>query len=285
MAAFTNQATLSYNNTVRQSNVATGEIVEVLSGNKTALRGTYTNGDTVTYVINLINSGNAPLTNLTVTDDLGSYPVGTENVTPLTVEEGSVRLYENGIPQAAPTVVPGPPLAFSGITVPANGETTIVYQALANGFAPLGNGGSIVNTATATGAALTQDVPMTATVNFASEPDLSIEKALSPTTVSENGQLTYTFTIRNNGSEDAGENANVTVTDVFDPILTNLTVTLNGQTLTEGTDYTYDTATGTFSTIPGRITVPAANYSQNAATGVYTASPGASTLTVTGTVS
>ena len=34
MAIFTNQATLSYNNTTTTSNVVTGEIVEVLSATK-----------------------------------------------------------------------------------------------------------------------------------------------------------------------------------------------------------------------------------------------------------
>ena len=34
MATFTNQATLSYNNTTTTSNIVTGEIVEVLSATK-----------------------------------------------------------------------------------------------------------------------------------------------------------------------------------------------------------------------------------------------------------
>ena len=37
MAIFTNQATLSYNNTTTTSNIVTGEIVEVLSAAKNAL--------------------------------------------------------------------------------------------------------------------------------------------------------------------------------------------------------------------------------------------------------
>ena len=42
MAQFTNQAQLSYNNTVVNSNVVVGEIVEVVSANKTAVVDTYT---------------------------------------------------------------------------------------------------------------------------------------------------------------------------------------------------------------------------------------------------
>ena len=37
MAQFTNQAQLSYNNSVANSNVGVGEILEVLSATKTAL--------------------------------------------------------------------------------------------------------------------------------------------------------------------------------------------------------------------------------------------------------
>lgn len=50
MAIFYNQATLSYNDTVTNSNIVTGEITETLTVTKTALTPTYTAGDTVTYM-------------------------------------------------------------------------------------------------------------------------------------------------------------------------------------------------------------------------------------------
>lgn len=71
MAQFTNQATLSYNGSVVNSNVAVGEILEALSAQKTAVRETYVAGDTITYVISLRNAGAAAWTGLTVSDDLG----------------------------------------------------------------------------------------------------------------------------------------------------------------------------------------------------------------------
>ena len=64
MAIFTNQATLSYNNTVTTSNITTGELLEVLSVTKTPLAATYTTGDTAVYVVTLANSGPAALTAL-----------------------------------------------------------------------------------------------------------------------------------------------------------------------------------------------------------------------------
>ena len=57
MATFTNQAQLSYNNSTASSNVAVGELVSVLSAEKTVLNPDYTNGDTITYIVNLVNTG------------------------------------------------------------------------------------------------------------------------------------------------------------------------------------------------------------------------------------
>lgn len=73
MPTFTNQAQLSYNGVITNSNVARGEIVEVLSATKTALFGNYSAGEVITYLINIVNSGTTAFTNLTVTDDLGAY--------------------------------------------------------------------------------------------------------------------------------------------------------------------------------------------------------------------
>ena len=85
MAQFTNQATLSYNGSVVNSNVAVGEILEALSAQKTAVRETYVAGDTITYVISLRNAGAAAWTGLTVSDEPGAYASGTpgETISPL----------------------------------------------------------------------------------------------------------------------------------------------------------------------------------------------------------
>ena len=74
------------------------------------------------------------------------------------------------------------------------------------------------------------------------------------------------------------------ISDLFDPILTALTVIFNGEAWSEGVQYNYDEATGLFTTVPGQITVPAAVYFQDPITGEYTVSPGIAILTVTGTI-
>ena len=112
----------------------------------------------------------------------------------------------------------------------------------------------------------------------------SITKSISPVPVTENGSLTYTFLIQNEGNVPANEATAVIVTDTFNPILSNLTVTFNGSTWTEGEDYTYDKTTGTFATGAGKVTVPAATFTVNETTGEWSSNPGFSTLTITGTV-
>ena len=53
---------------------------------------------------------------------------------------------------------------------------------------------------------------------------------------------------------------------------------------TEGEEYTYDEATGLFTTVAGVITVPEATYTQNPTTGEWTVTPGTSVAVVNGTV-
>ncbi len=149
MATFYNQATLSYNGTVTNSNITAGEILEVLSADKYAVTSTYSADSDIVYIISIVNSGSSPVSNITVTDDLGAYPFGEEGGTavPLTYNEGSVGYYINGIQQTPPTVTAVSPLTITGITVPEGGNALIVYSARTNAFAPLGAGASITNTA------------------------------------------------------------------------------------------------------------------------------------------
>ena len=285
MATFTNQATLTYNGTSVLSNVVVGECLEPLTLTKTASGSRYTRGEALTYVLALRNTGNTALNGLRVTDDLGAYTTtGGVRVTPLTYVDGSVLVFEDGVLQPAPTITAGQTLVFDGISVPANGETIIVYRATPNVYAPLGPGAVITNTATVCGAAGVTPVSASETVTAISEAQLRIEKRIEPTRVEENGTLTYTFIITNYGNTPATAEDSVVLTDVFDPILHGLTATYEGTRWTEGTEYTYDEVSGTFTSTAGAITVPAATYTQDPATGTVTVIPGSVTLVITGTV-
>ncbi len=284
MLTFTNQAALSYRNRVRYSNLTTGQIADTLTVAKEALTGTYGPEDDITYVVRLDNNGTAPLSDLTLTDDLGGYVFGGGTLYPLAYVADSLRYYVNGVEQPAPAVNPGAPMIISGVTVPAGGNALIVYEATVTEFASPAEDGSITNTVTASGAGLTAPVTASATVTAQSGPELTIAKALSPETVGADRQVVYTFTIQNEGNIATAAGDNVTVTDTFDPILANISVTLNGMPLPQAGNYTYSETTGEFATVPGVIQVPAAAYTQDPATGVYTAEPGEAVLTVTGTI-
>ena len=270
MARFTNQAQLRYGNAVTNSNIAVGEILEVLSATKTAVRNTYGQSDTVTYIVSIVNSGTTPITGISVTDNLGEYTFGTTTLVPLTYIDGTVKYYVNGVLQPSAVVTAGPPLVVSGITVPAGGSVTVAYEAAVNEFAPLDTTSVINNTAIVAGTGIT---PITAEeeITVESTPVLTITKSVSPVPVTENGTLTYTFLIQNSGN-------------VFDPVLSNISVTFNQTAWSSPANYSYNETTGAFATNSGQITVPAATFTRDEVTGVWNISPGISTLVVTGTI-
>ena len=284
MITFTNQAALSYRNRVRYSNLTTGQIADALTVAKEALTAAYGPEDDVTYVVRLENNGTSDLSALTVTDDMGGYDFNGGTVYPLSYVADSLRYYVNGAPQSVPAVTPGAPLSVSGISVPAGGTAMLVYEAAVTEYAPLAADGTVTNTATVNGAALTAPIAASATINAENGPELSITKALSPETVGADRQVVYTFTIQNEGNAATSAEDSVVITDTFAPALSNIAVTLNGAPLPQAGNYTYDESTGAFATVAGAIEVPAATYAQDPTTGVYTAEPGEAVLTVTGTI-
>ena len=283
MASFTNKAQLTYRDTVTSSNVAVGEILEVLSISKTAVSDIYGNDDTVTYIVSIVNTGATNITGLTLTDDLGAYTFGTGTLVPLVYTDGTLKYYTNGTLQPTPTVTSVGDLTISGISVPANGNATLVYEVSLNEFAPLSVGSTITNTATASGSGITP-ISSSEIINVSNEADLTITKSISPVPVSDNGTVTYTFVIQNSGNTDVIATDNAFITDLFDPILTGVNATFNGTLWTEGTQYNYNETTGLFESVAGSITVPAATYTQDPVSGVWSVTPGTSTLVVTGII-
>ena len=282
MAVFFNQASLSYGGNITNSNVVSGEIITGVSITKTAGTTDYGANETITYVVSIVNAESTPYTNLTLTDNLGLYtlPGGTELV-PLDYVANSVIYYQNGVLQSAPAVTAGPPLTITGITVPAGGNVIIIYEGRANEFAPLNANGSITNIATIDAC---EEAEATVTVPVRNESNLNVAKSVCPPVVTCSGEVNYTFVIQNTGNTAVVATDDLVLSDTFNPILKNITVTLDGVDLVEGVDYTYNEVTGEFATVASRITVPAATYTTDPVTGVITSTPGVATLTVTGTL-
>ena len=281
MAIFTNQATLTYAGGTVNSNVVTGEIREVVSVSKTAVTDSYRPGGSIVYVVSIVNSGDTPVGGVTVSDDLGGYEFNDETVYPLSYVADSLVYLVDGSVEPAPDVEAGPPLVISDIEVPAQANVVLIYETQVTSFAPLGPDAEITNTVTVTGPCIPAALTASATVPMEMDPRLSITKSLDPEVVTGCSELTYTFTIQNFGSE-AGVDADIVVTDTFEPILTDITVTLNGLERSAA-DYTYDETTGEFATVSGVITVPGATYTQNE-DGTWTTDPGIAVLRVSGTM-
>ena len=186
--------------------------------------------------------------------------------------------------QPLPAIAGTSPLELSGLSIPANGNAVIVYQAQLNEYAPLGPQGRVTNTVTISGGGLTAPITAEETIRPNTRPDLSISKSVDPVPVAEDGRLTYTFTIMNRGATAITGADNVIVTDTFNPVLSNIAVTFNGAPWAVTTDYTYDGTTGVFSSVAGNITVPAATYTQNPTTGVWSVTPGTSTIVISGNI-
>lgn len=282
---FSNKAQLVYKGTVTSSNTVTGEIIDTVSVTKSTLGSSYSEGGKMTFIISIVNAGNTAYNDITVTDDLGGYQFAGQNVVPLTFESGSARLFSNGQLTAPTPLIPQSvsPLVFSGITIPANGNVLIVYEARANSFAPLGAGQSITNTAALTGSGLVGDISGTSNTVFSEEPILSIVKSLEPTQVADNGTVIYEFTIENRGASAVAATDDTVVEDTFAPILENISVSFNNTPWTAAANYSYNSTTGAFATTAGAITVPAAQYTQNA-DGSWNVEPGRSVLTISGTI-
>jgi len=284
MALITNQAALTYQGVTVHSNITTGRLMQALTAEKTAVDGTYTLGDEISFAISLMNAGTAELENLTVTDNLGAFQLESETLYPLAYQTGTLRYFINGVLQPAPALASEAPLTVGGITVPAGGCAMLLYEAVVTELADRQAGACITNTAVITGAGLSDPVSAQETIYAQEAPELSITKAMNPTLVQAGGQVCYTLTVLNTGNQPVAAADGAVVSDTFTPVLKNLNVTLDGETVQRGVQYSYDEQSGLFATLPGAIAVDAATFAQDPATGAWTVTPGAVSIVVTGTL-
>lgn len=285
MPEITNRATLSYtygNGTVVsqvQSNVASVTLNGAITGTKTSLGDTYRSGEDITYVITLQNTSAAAKTNVQISDNLGTYLVGTTAVTPLDYV-GPTEYFVNGTPngELTPTVTDSN-VVFTIPTVPAGGNVVLVYRVSVNEFAPLESGSTITNTASYIGDEACNDFTVDNTVTVEDYADVRITKAMSPDPIVCGSPITYTFTLYNYGNTEA---TNVTLTDTFSPAPASITVTLDGAVVSPD-GYTYENGVLTIPSGAAQLTLPAAT-TETEADGSVTVIPSISTITVTGII-
>jgi uncharacterized repeat protein (TIGR01451 family) len=263
------------------SNIAQIELTSSVTFDKRTVGSTYSEGDTVTYIMTISNTSSAPLNTVSITDNLGTFTDQAGELTPLTYVGPAILLVDGQDASANLTTDSTNPaqLVFTIPALAAGATANIIYTARVNEFAPLELDSAIVNEATLTTDSDCADGSASATVTVAPAADVSIFKQMSPNPIVCGDTVTYTIRLYNYGNIDA---ENVQLIDVFDPIPTNITVSRNG-VLLEDTAYLYENGT---LTVPATATdtIPAATFTRDATTGEVVVTPGTVEYVITGVI-
>ena len=263
------------------SNLAEISLESSVSLSKTPLSDTYGNDTVLTYILTVQNTSGAPLTNVRIEDDLGTFPFNTIELTPLTYAGDAILLIngQNATAQLQIDTSSPSALIFTIPSLPAGATANIVYNAQINEFSPLEQNASIINTATLSADAECADGTASATVTAENEASVSVLKQMCPNPIVCGDTLTYSIRIYNYGNTPA---ENVQLVDSFDPAPTNISVTRNGIPVT---DYTYvDGVLTVPATATAGDTIPAATFSRDPVTGVVSVIPGMVEYVITGTI-
>lgn len=287
MPTIENFATVSYTSSgiseTKTSNVAEVELESSVGFTKSTVGQTYTEGSTVTYILTISNTSESALTNVSVTDDLGSIACEENEITPLTFNAEAVLLINGedrtellGVDSSLPQRV-----IFTIDSLPSNSVANIIYTVTVNEYAPLEAESFIENTAELTSDSACADSVASATINVLEAANVSVFKQMCPNPVVCGGTITYTIRIYNYGNVEA---ENVVLSDTFNPAPTNITVSRDGTVLI-GTDYTYiDGTLRVPATDSVNITVPAATFVRDPETCIVSVEPGVVEYVIRGTI-
>ena len=263
MAILNNQANVTYTYTgarapeTRTSNVANTTLIEDYSFiiNKQALQTGFVPGENITFIVTITNDGVNPLTNFTITDDLGR---GTGTSSPLTYLLNSARLIVNDTTSIInPTTTD--PLSFTISTVLASGESlNLVYVAEVNETIAQ-NIDTITNSVSASATSTTGTNPVTETtsntISRVNDASLVIIKQSNQSIINSGDNLDYTITVSNQGTLAATD---VVITDTLPEGFTvnNISITQNGTTYNYApSEYTINPTTNTL-TLPNATGTP-----------------------------
>lgn len=287
MPTIENFATVSFTSggvtTTKVSNLAETQLESSVSFFKGSVGSTYGDEDTITYIMTITNTSSAPLTNVTVTDNLGTFTEGAMELTPLTYEAPAVLLIngQDASPQLTAATGTGN-VVFSFPTLGAGATANIIYRATVNEYAPLAESSTITNTAELTSDSECANSTATAVVTASLAADVSVFKQMTPNPVICGDTVTYTIRVYNYGNIPA---ENVQLVDAFDPAPSNIAVYRDGIAV-PATSYTYqdNVLTVPSNTAADPITVPAATYTRDETTGIVSVTPGTVEFVITGTI-
>lgn len=287
MATIENFATVSYTSggvtETKVSNLAEIGLESAISFAKTTLGDTYSEDSVITYILSITNTSANTVSNIRITDDLGSFVFGTIELTPLGYTAPALLLIDGQDVSSQLTVddTTAGSLVFSFPTLPAGATANIVYRATVNEYAPLDLNSAIVNTATLTSDSDCADGSASATVTAASAANVSVFKQMAPNPVVCGDVVTYTIRIYNYGNIPAED---VVLTDTFNPAPDTITVSKDGVVL-GGSEYSY--VGGTLTTPVGTgtpVSVPAATFTRDSETGILNVTPGVVEYVITGQI-
>lgn len=287
MATIENYATVRYTSNgvtaTTVSNLAEVSLESSVSLTKIPLSTTYSEDSTLTYILTIQNASGASLTNVRIEDNLGTFSFNTTELTPLTYNGNAVLLI-NGQDAGTQLEIDNTLSSLLIFTIPslASGAVAnIIYNVKINEFAPLEANATIQNTATLSADTECAEGTASAVVTTVNGANITVFKQMSPNPVICGDSLTYSIKVYNYGNAVA---ENVQISDVFDPVPSNITVTRNG-TAVPATDYSYENGVLTVpATTATGDTVPAATFTRDDTTGSVTVAPGLIEYIITGTI-
>lgn len=281
----TNQASLNFQYNGQsgfvRSNIATATLTEPITVTKNAIEDSYRVGDELTFAVSFINGGTTALTGVVAADDLGSYQVGAAQTVPLTFTAPAL-LYLNGVYSGTvSSEVTDEGVRFRVPSLAAQTNALIVYKVMVNAGASPEIGSQITNTVTISADNLSTPISDSHTVTAEEYAEVTVTKSMSPAVVVDGSTISYTFVINNYGNTSATD---VVLTDTFNPAPENISVQINGDTVS-ASDYSYTNDVLTLpATSAAALSLPAATFTRDSTTGETTVTPSSLIITVTGTL-